>query len=103
MGSCKAEMLIRSPVSKVFEAFVDPANNVQVLVQPWKRQARSGKIGALELGDVRVLKRSKGQGTGAEQENSRQVGLLRDRQRFQLANVWLATPPTLREGCPRES
>ena len=29
----KAEMLIRKPVAEVFEAFVNPANHVEVLVQ----------------------------------------------------------------------
>ena len=31
----KAEMLIRKPVTTVFEAFVEPDDHVQVLVQPW--------------------------------------------------------------------
>jgi uncharacterized protein YndB with AHSA1/START domain len=36
----KAEMLIRRPVAKVFESFIDPAITIQILVYQRQRAAK---------------------------------------------------------------
>ena len=69
----RVEMLIRSPVNEVFEAFVDPAITSKFWFSRGSAKLEAGESVRWDWEMVRLLNRSNGQGAGAEQENSRRV------------------------------
>ncbi len=51
----KTEMLIRRPVTEVFEAFVNPGSNDEILVYEEYREAAAQTCYSMVLGNVRRL------------------------------------------------